>query len=258
MNTYIKKILAACLTVMILAMTGCQTLDTIVPVATLETSIKTTTDTSKVRQNLATAMPGTTVTSVSITPVSGLFEVVAGKNVLYTDAEGHYMFVGSLYDMRNRVDMTAARVAEVSRIDFDKMPMEAAIVIKQGNGRNKLALFSDPDCPFCKKIEPELAKLKDTTIYVYLLPMPMHADARRKSAAVWCEPDRAKAWRNLMVSGLEPEKPAICDHPFTKVAELAKEHGVKATPTLVNQDGRVRPGYMASEQIVAWIKGDKS
>lgn len=213
-----------------------------------------------VRETLSKRLPGTAITEVNRTEADGVYEVVAGRNVFYTDSQVRYMFVGSMYDITNRHDVTADRMAMLSRIKFAIMPEEAAIVIRQGSGTNKVAVFSDPDCPYCRKLEPELAKLKDTTIYVYLMPLPMHSDAAHKAAAVWCSADRGQAWRNLMLKDQVPVASATCEQPLKQILSLAQGNGVLGTPTLISADGRVHVGFMPADKIEQWIKntGGKS
>lgn len=213
-----------------------------------------------VRETLRKKLPGTEITEVNRTEVDGVFEVVAGRNLFYTDLHVRYMFIGSLYDIASRRDVTADRKESLSRIVFSNMPEEAAIVIRQGTGANKIAVFSDPDCPYCQKIEPELAKLKDVTIYVYLMPLPMHSDAARKSASVWCSKDRGNAWRNLMIKKEAPNSGDNCEQPLAKILSVAQGYGVRGTPTLVRADGRVHVGFMTAEKIEQWMtnNGGKS
>jgi thiol:disulfide interchange protein DsbC len=213
-----------------------------------------------VRERLAKKLPGTAITEVNRTEVDGVYEVVAGRNVFYTDPLVRYMFIGSLYDIANRHDLTADRVEKLSLIKFAEMPDAAAIIFRQGTGAKKVAVFSDPDCPYCRKMEPELAKLKDTTIYVYLMPLPMHGDAAKKSASVWCSADRGQAWRNLMLKNELPLAVERCEQPLQQILSVAQAHGVRGTPTLVSEDGRVHAGFMSAEQIELWINktGGKS
>lgn len=206
-----------------------------------------------VRERLGQALPRTQVKSVSKTAVTGVYEVVAGQNVFYTDADARYMFVGALYDIANRRDVTADRVAEVNRIEFAALPKDAAIVIRQGSGKNTVAVFSDPDCPFCRKLEPELAKLKDTTIYVYMMPLPMHTDAARKAESVWCSNDRATSWRDMMLANKNPVAGEHCTAPMERVLSIAKGYGITGTPALVSLDGRKHLGFMPAEKIELWL-----
>lgn len=208
-----------------------------------------------VREAVRRGMPSTTVRELRAAPVDGLYEVIAGQNVFYVDRSARYLFVGAMYDMQTRTDVTAKRIEAARHVKFSALPLEAAIVIRQGSGANRLAVFADPDCPYCRKLEPELAKIPDATIYVFLMPLPGHPDAGRKATAVWCAPDRALAWRALMLENREPAPPPDkCAAPLDRVAALARDLAIRATPSLVSEDGRLHAGFLASPQIEHWLR----
>lgn len=99
------------------------------------------------------------VLSVSETPIKGIYEVVvSGKQIIYTDAKGDYMLVGDLINVNTRQSMTEERAADLNKIDFASLPLDKAIKEVRGNGKLKVAVFSDPDCPFCKRLEHEFEK----------------------------------------------------------------------------------------------------
>jgi len=57
----------------------------------------------------------------------------------------------------------------------------------RGNGARTLAIFSDPDCPYCRRLEAEMTSLTDITIYTFLMPIAsLHPEARSKAIAIWC------------------------------------------------------------------------
>ena len=96
---------------------------------------------------------GLKVISVSETPIQGIYEVVvSGKQIIYTDAKGDYMFVGDLIDVNTRKSLTDERAADLNKIDFATLPLDKAIKEVRGNGSLKVAVFSDPDCPYCKTL----------------------------------------------------------------------------------------------------------
>ena len=102
---------------------------------------------------------GLKVISVSETPIQGIYEVVvSGKQIIYTDAKGDYMFVGDLIDVNTRKSLTDERAADLNKIDFATLPLDKAIKEVRGNGSLKVAVFSDPDCPYCKRLEHEFEK----------------------------------------------------------------------------------------------------
>ena len=146
-------------------------------------------------QRLSEAYPATRITAVRESPAKGIYEVVMGRNVAYTNAAGRYMVFGHLFDMQEQKDLTAALLDELNRIDVSTLPLADAIKAVRGTGSRTLWVFSDPDCTFCKRLEVELAKLENVTVYTYLYPLDaLHPDARSKARSIWCAKDPALAW----------------------------------------------------------------
>jgi thiol:disulfide interchange protein DsbC len=184
----------------------------------------------------------------------GMYEVVAnGINVFYTDAAGDVAVFGRAIELKTRTDLSQQRVAELRRVDFSQLPLDKAIVRVKGAGERKLALFADPDCPYCKQMEPDLGKLDNVTIYTFLLPLTsIHPDALRKATLIWCAPDRGKAWDDWMLHGVLPAGGSLgCATPILEIAELAKRLHIDGTPGLVFADGQLVPGNMRREDIEA-------
>lgn len=185
------------------------------------------------------------VVSVSETPLKGIYEViVTGKQVIYTDASGDYMLVGDLIDINKRQSITEERIAELNKIDFSTLPLDKAIKEVRGNGKLKVAVFSDPDCPYCKRLEHEFEKMTDITIYNFMMPIPsLHPDAARKAEILWCQPNPAQAWTDWMRKGQFPSGKANCDNPVAETTSLGEQFGFNGTPTLVFPNGRSQSGY---------------
>lgn len=206
-------------------------------------------DETKIRQEIKKKLPGIEARSVTKTPFPGLYEVVAGNQLFYTDEKVNYLMVGSLIDVKSQTNLTEQRVRSIFRVNFAALPFDTAIKVVKGNGKRKLAIFSDPDCPFCKKLEQELATISDVTLYTFLFPVDsLHPEAAAKAKAVWCAPDRAKAWDDLMLKGTVPQA-GNCETPIAKTAELAKKLNINGTPTLIFEDGRMVPGLVPAAQL---------
>lgn len=211
------------------------------------------------RTTLQAAMPDVRIGEIRKTPW-GMYEVVAnGINVFYTDAKGEVGLFGRAMELKTRTDLSQKRMAELRRIDFAQLPVDKAIVRVNGKGTRKLAVFADPDCPFCRQLEPDLVKLDDVTIYTFLLPLPsIHPDAMRKSTLIWCAPDRGKAWDDWMLRGTLPEKGSLgCATPLLEIAELAKRLNIEGTPGIVFADGELVPGTLRREEIEARLGAAK-
>ena len=197
--------------------------------------------------------PGTAFDAVAASPVPGLSEVVMGTNVAYVDPSGRYFLFGRLFDMQHQRDLTAERIERLSAIDFSALPLASAIKTVRGTGRRTLAVFSDPDCPHCRALERSLAELQDVTLYTFLYPVEaLHPDARDKAIAVWCAPDRAQAWSDLMTRGVVPAG-AACTHPIDRIVALGTTLRILGTPTLFAGDGRRIVGAQSAAELDAWL-----
>lgn len=205
-----------------------------------------------IKTRLQAQFPNARVGDITPTPINGLYEVVLnGRNVVYVDREAKYLMDGEMVDLKQKLSLTQKRVQELSKVDFNALPFDDAIKIVRGNGSRKMAVFSDVDCPFCKRLENDGPKdITDVTIYVFLMPLgQLHPDAARKSALVWCAPDRAKAWKELMIDGKLPEGEGKCETPVERTGELAQKLGITGTPGIVFASGKLVPGAIARADI---------
>ena len=130
----------------------------------------------------------------SVSPAAGLYEVNLGSQIIYSDAAGDYVLLGDLVDTKTHKNLTDARLSEINKIDFASLPFANAIKVVKGNGARKIAVFSDPNCPYCKKLETTLQSVDNVTVYTFLYPV-LSPDSTAKSKAIWCATDRAKRGR---------------------------------------------------------------
>jgi thiol:disulfide interchange protein DsbC len=217
-------------------------------------------DLDKLRAAIGERVPGVKVERIAESPLPGLYEVVYnGREILYTDARGELALIGNLYNLKTRYNLTQESKDGLSRVDFASLPLDKAIVKKKGDGSRRLAVFSDPDCPFCKKLEGELAQIDNVTLYTFLYPLTaIHPDALRKARLVWCADDRAKAWDELMLKDIEP--PAAkegCDTPVEAIAAIAAQSAIQGTPGIVFPSGRLVQGYIPRDRIEELLKPAK-
>ena len=200
--------------------------------------------------------PKTVFKAVTATNLPGVYEVVMGKNVAYVEETGRYFLFGHLFDMETQTDLTEGKVARSNTVDFNALPIADAVVMVKGDGSRKIAVFSDPDCPYCKQLENTLATMNNVTVYTFMFPLEsMHPQARAKSIAVWCAKDRAKAWDDLMRKNVAGS--GNCEHPIDRNIALAQSMGISGTPTVILADGTLLPGAPSAaklEQMLADVK----
>lgn len=214
-------------------------------------------DIATIQSTLESRTPPIKSRSIKPSPITGLYEIFVQGNLIYTDKNFSYVIVnGAMMDTTSKINLTEESLKQLTTIKFSELPLQNAIEIKKGTGAYKFAVFSDPDCPYCKSLESGLAKagLSDYTAYIFLLPLKtLHPDAAAKSESIWCAKNKAEAWTNFMVKGTSPEK-ANCDNPLTANEKLADEIGVSGTPSIYLKNGHQTQN---PQELVAAIKANQ-
>ena len=179
-----------------------------------------------------------------------------GSEIFYTDAQANYLIEGSIIDIRAKRNLTEERVAKLTAVKFDDLPLKDAFTIVRGNGKRKVAVFEDPNCGYCKRFERDLQKIDNVTIYMFLYPI-LGADSVDKSKAIWCAKDPAKAWQDWMVRD-QPASAASCDAAaLTRNTEFGRTYKITGTPTLFFIDGTRVPGAVDAAQVEKMLSGNK-
>jgi len=187
------------------------------------------------------------VTGIKKLPYLGLYEVQLGNDIIYTDDKSAHIIVGNIIDTKTKRNLTQEQIQKLSTIKFSDLPLEMAVKTVIGNGQRVIATFEDPNCGYCKKLAKELQGMKDITIYTFMTPI-LSADSADKVKAVWCAPDRSKAWFDLMTVGTSPA-PGTCEVPTEKVLALSQKLGVRGTPAIFFSNGDRTPGFITAAQI---------
>ncbi|MGJ8619225.1 MAG: DsbC family protein [Methylophilaceae bacterium] len=211
-------------------------------------------DESALRKKIEAAYPKFKVESIVKTPYAGLYEVFMGGQIIYTDEKLTFLIAeGHLVDPKTRKDITGERLEELTKIDFNSLPLDKAIKVVKGNGSRKIAVFSDVDCPYCKQLERnELSNITDVTIYTFLYPLEqLHPNAAEKSKLIWCADNREQAWTNWIINDKLPKSAGNCKVPLEEIGELARKVGVASTPTLIFSDGKRMMGAQPHKAIEA-------
>lgn len=205
------------------------------------------------KKSLQARFPDVKIESVQPSKqLPGMYEVVTGTQIVYLEASGNYLLSGNLMDTRTQANLTAQRWDELHAIDFAALPLEHAITTVRGDGSRKLALFADPDCPYCQQLEHELKGIDNLTIYTFLFPLTkLHPDAYSKSVRIWCATDPQAAWSKWMLEKV-PVEPATCKQDtIEQNLALGQKLGVAETPTMFLANGQRVGGALSRVELEA-------
>lgn len=188
--------------------------------------------------------------------IPGLYEVQVGDTVFYSDASGKHMISGHIFETLTKHDLTESRIEDINRIDWKKLPLKNAIVSGDPNGI-PLAIFTDPDCPFCRELEKELIHVKGVKVYTFLFPLvEIHPHARADAEAIWCARDKHKALLDIMLHGKSAIDIAAspCKTPVDETLALGEKLKINGTPTLIAGDGRMHAGGFSAKRLKLWLE----
>lgn len=206
----------------------------------LAVGVSAATPEDTVRQAMSSLAPKVRVDVVQESAVPGFYEAIVGGEFLYITKDGKYVIDGNAYDVAHRVDLTASARARARKDALAKVGPEKRIVFAPPAplaAKHTVTVFTDVDCPFCRRFHQQIAEYNAKGIAVdYLFyPLSIHPGADKKAEAVWCSKDRPNAFTAAM-AGKDPGK-ATCANPVGELTELAKSLGIGGTPTVLADDG---------------------
>ena len=205
-------------------------------------------DVAGMKAKIEKMFPREKIIEITKTPYFGLYEIAFSDSIVYTDESMRYFFSGNIFDGKTMKNLTEERARKLYAVKFDSLPLQYALKEVKGNGSRKLAVFTDPNCPYCKRLEKEIEKLKDVTVYRFVLAILPGSPEKAKN--IWCAPDRNRAWHAALVDGITPPKSRPCDMKgLDETAKAAEKLGINGTPALIFADGEMNPGYMPADEL---------
>ncbi|MDG1024777.1 MAG: DsbC family protein [Gammaproteobacteria bacterium] len=200
------------------------------------------------------------IVSVKATALSTIYEVQLNTGeILYADISGDYLFAGDMYRTSDTglINLSTGQRQERSLAKVAAIPAEEMIIFTPEEIKASIAVFTDVDCTYCRKLHGELDDLMAKGIEVRYMAYPRGgADATsfEKMVSVWCSDDRKKALTQAKNGQNLPA--ADCNTPIMEHYALGNELGISGTPALIFPDGRVIPGYLDSDRLAAMLKID--
>lgn len=204
-----------------------------------------------VKSNLSKQHPKLSIENIQATDMKGIYSGSMDGQVVYLGEDAQHILVGSMYRLSDQKNLTQDLVLKQNSIDWKKLPLQDAVKSVRGNGKRQIAIFSDPNCPYCKQLEAELSKLNDVTIYTFIYPIKTQSIAVSKQ--VFCEKDPALAWSNLISKGIQPSSKKTCANPVERNLSLGKSLGLTGTPAIIFSNGfKVMGSHPAQEIEQMW------
>lgn len=213
------------------------------------------------RVALAARIPGTRPEDLRTTPVPGIYELTHGSDVTYVSADGKFAFAGDMYSVTEKGEfpnLTEVRRRELRLQLLGDVPESEMIVFGPANAKHTITVFTDFDCPWCRRLHSQIAEYNKLGIRVRYMFFPRtgpHTASWAKAEAVWCSKDRNATFTRAK-QGEELTRPAACTStPVAREYELGREIGISGTPGMVMESGELIPGYLTPTVLLAHLNG---
>lgn len=226
----------------------------LLPLQALVGAAAATSPDDTVRAAMAKLAPQVKVDVVQDAQIPGFYEAMVGPQLIYVSKDGRFVLDGSAFDVAVQRDVTEATRARQRLGGLARIGADQRIVFAPAKPKHMVTVFTDIDCPFCRRFHEQIARYNEAGIgveYVFL-PLDIHPGADRKAEAVWCAKDRKAAFTAAM--GGADTGQATCPNPVAETSRIAREIGVAVTPTVLAADGThitpqiaMSPGQLAGE-----------
>lgn len=200
------------------------------------------------------------VLNVEFSEMPGVWEVEVQKDrkrfPVYVDFSKSFVIAGNIIRIRDGENVTQRRTAELNRVDVSRIPLDDALLLGKSDARTQVIVFTDPECPYCRKLHADLKEVvrrrPDIAFLIKLFPLKMHPNAYGISKSVVCADSMELL--ELSFAG-KPVPPPICEtDAIDRNIALAQELGIRSTPTLVLPDGLVMPGYKKADDLIKLLE----
>jgi thiol:disulfide interchange protein DsbC len=192
-------------------------------------------------------------------PFKGVYEVITSNPIdsVLVSEDGKYLIQGDVIDLNNKsLIKKSNKIKDLKLTLINSIEDKDKIIYSAKNEKYTINVFTDVDCPFCKKLHRNMSKMNDLGITVKYLASPLaslHPTAQGKMQKIWCADDRNQAMDDYKINNITPDV-EDCKNPVAEQLKLSQKIGVNGTPAIFLSDGTPLPGYMPADKLLAKIK----
>lgn len=211
----------------------------------------------EVGERLSDVLPGISVTSLTETPLPGIYELITDGQIYYLDESAEYLIDGSLIQLRDRVNLTDARLGGIHMSLIKEMGEENMLIYEpEQPSTRSITVFTDISCGYCRRLHAELDTLLDEGVRVRYLLFPragLGSQAHKDLESVWCAENPQDAMTNAKAGG--KIDPKTCANPIELHVALAEQVGLRGTPLIYTDSGEKIPGYREASALAGMVNG---
>lgn len=216
-------------------------------------------DPSDPRVAVAARIPGARVDELRATAIAGIYELTRGSEIVYVTADGKYALTGDLVELATNNNLTEEHRRELRVKAISAFPESEMLVFGPKDPKYTVTVFTDVDCPYCRKLHSQIAEYNRLGIRVRYLLYPRtgpNTTSWTKAEQVMCSADRNAALTRAKL-GEELKTKPCADNPVAKSYALGQDFALEGTPAIVMADGEMLPGYVPPDVLAQHLKDGK-
>lgn len=200
---------------------------------------------------------GGEVKAVEHAEVPGLWRIevnAKGKTIpLYLDYSKSYMIAGDVIRLKDRKNITDQRFQELNPVETARIPLDDALLLGKADAKTKVLVFTDPHCPYCSKLHTEMkAAIEQRPDIAFLIKLlPFKNTSKLPTQTILC--NKSLEMLDSAFAGKQLPPPLCETDQGEKNIQLAREIGIRSTPTLLLPNGQIAPGYKKVEDLIKLI-----
>jgi thiol:disulfide interchange protein DsbC len=211
------------------------------------------------RAEIAARIPGTRPEELRATAVAGIYELTRGADIVYVTADGKYAFTGDLVELASNSNLTEQHRRELRAKAVATFPEDAMLIFGPKDPKYTVTVFTDVDCPYCRKLHSQIGDYNRLGIRVRYLLYPRtgpNTQSWTKAEQVWCSPDRNAAL-TLAKLGQELKSKPCANNPVARSYALGQDFSLEGTPAIIMPNGELLPGYVPPDVLAQHLKDAK-
>ncbi len=209
-------------------------------------------ETAAVRESLQENFPAAAVSIIEPSPIAGVYEVTVNGEIIYITQDGRYALTGDLVDLDTQRNLTEAKLVAQRLKLVEAIGVENMIVFSPKTPKRTITVFTDVDCPYCRKFHKDVPELNNAGVAVRYLLFPrggIDSPSYERHVSVWCAEDRRKAIGRAKAGEQLPN--ADCDNPVAEHYRLGELLRIRGTPTIMLDYGQILQGYVPTDNLLA-------
>jgi len=211
------------------------------------------------RAEVAAHIPGARPEELRATEIPGLWELTRGADIVYVTSDGKYAFTGDLVELATDKNLTEQHRRELRAKAIGNFPESEMVIFSPKDPKYTVTVFTDVDCPYCRKLHSQIAAYNRLGIRVRYLLYPRtgpNTESWTKAEQVWCSSDRNTALTRAKLGEELKTKPCT-GNPVARSYALGEDFGIQGTPAIIMPSGELLPGYVPPDVLAAHLKDGK-